>query len=241
VKTLLRSFAVSALLPFAVAADEEPVAVRFDAGGDVRVRQEIMEHVPGLPGATYAMMPRDRKDIVNHFRFRTRVWFRADSENFGLYARVADEFREHVVKNGVRHQDRSYAFPDELILDSLYFEGRDLFDGRFDFRIGRQDVFDGRHSSLGLDRLMIDGTGYDGSRTCFFDMIRAGWDFTDASHLELFALYDSARNDVRWGNELSRARPQTALHPADEPEMDEWGGGAVWSSDLGDKRLPYRL
>ena len=108
-----------------------------DAGADLRVRQEIMHNVVGNPGDPGAMMSRAYKKNINHIRFRPRVWGRLDYENFGLYVRLVDEFREHIVKNGVPRKYRAYNFPDEVALDNLYLEGMGLWDDFFDFRIGR--------------------------------------------------------------------------------------------------------
>ena len=218
----------------------EASALAFDAGADLRVRQEIMHNVPGLPGAPGAMMPRAYKEMQNHIRYRPRVWARLDTERFTLYGRLVDEMREYPVKNGVKRRNRNYTFPDEVVLDNLYLEGRGLFDGLLDLRLGRQDLLERGHSVFGLDRVLQDGTPYDGSRSCFADMARFTSHTSDTSKLDAFALYDNSRNDIRWGNRLSRGRPLTALHPGDSPEMDEWGGGLVWHDRLVDGRLPYQ-
>lgn len=219
----------------------EASALAFDAGADLRVRQEIMHNVPGLPGAPGAVMPRAYKEMQNHIRYRPRVWARLDTERFTLYGRLVDEMREYPVKNGVKRRNRSYTFPDEIVLDNLYLEGRGLFDGLLDLRLGRQDLLERGHSVFGLDRVLQDGTPYDGSRSCFADMARLTFHTSDTSKLDAFALYDNSRNDIRWGNRLSRGRPLTALHPGDSPDMDEWGGGLVWHDRLVDGRLPYQL
>lgn len=222
----------------------ENTNISFNAGADLRVRQEIMKNVPGLPGNPDAMMSRKTKKNVNHIRVRPRVWARADAGPFGLYLRVANEFREHIVRNGVRRQNRSYNFPDEWVIDSLYLEGRDLFDEFLDFRIGRQDLFDGRHSVLGLDRIMLDGAPYVGSRSCYADMARFTLKPTETGKLDLFGLYDSGRNYLRWGHMNSKYRPMNAIHPADDCGMDEWGFGAAWYDrvELTDGyKLPYRF
>ena len=90
----------------------ESSGLEADAGADLRVRQEIMHNVVGNPGDAGAMMPRAYKKNVNHIRFRPRVWGRLDYENFTLYGRLVDEFREHIVKNGVSRKYRAYNFPD---------------------------------------------------------------------------------------------------------------------------------
>ena len=219
----------------------ESSGLEADAGADLRVRQEIMHNVVGNPGDAGAMMPRAYKKNVNHIRFRPRVWGRLDYENFTLYGRLVDEFREHIVKNGVSRKYRAYNFPDEVALDSLYLEGRELFDGFFDFRIGRQDLFERGHSVFGLDRTLFDGAPYVGSRSAYADMLKLTFHTSDTSKLDAFALYDNGRNMYRYGSRHSRGRPMNAIHPADSPEMDEWGGGLVWHDSLFDKRLPYKL
>ena len=218
--------------------------VSVDAGADFRVRQEIAEDIPGLPGNPAAMMPKPRKDALNHLRFRPRVWTRMDTESFGLYLRFADEVREHVVDNGVPFKKRGYAFPDEFVVDNLYFEGRDLFDGFLDFRLGRQDLFDGRGSVFGLERLVLDGAAYVGSHGCYADMARFTLKPTESDRIDLFALYDAGHNALRWGNDLSDERPMNAIHPADSDNMDEWGGGVVWhggADGSADAAFPFRL
>ena len=219
----------------------ESSGLEADAGADLRVRQEIMHNVVGNPGDAGAMMPRAYKKNVNHIRFRPRVWGRLDYENFTLYGRLVDEFREHIVKNGVSRKYRAYNFPDEVALDSLYLEGRELFDGFFDFRIGRQDLFERGHSVFGLDRTLFDGAPYVGSRSAYADMLKLTFHTSDTSKLDAFAIYDNGRNMYRYGSRHSRGRPMNAIHPADSPEMDEWGGGLVWHDSLFDKRLPYKL
>ena len=219
----------------------ESSGLEVDAGADLRVRQEIMHNVVGNPGDAGAMMPRAYKKNVNHIRFRPRVWGRLDYENFTLYGRLVDEFREHIVENGVKRKYRSYNFPDEVALDSLYLEGRELFEGFFDFRIGRQDLFERGHSVFGLDRTLFDGAPYVGSRSAYADMLKLTFHTSDTSKLDAFALYDNGRNMYRYGSRHSRGRPMNAIHPADSPEMDEWGGGLVWHDSLFDKRLPYKL
>ncbi len=223
----------------AVAAGASAADVSFDAGADFRIRQEIAEDIPGLPGNPAAMMSKEKKDALNHLRFRPRAWARMDAGQFGLFLRFAEEFREHVVDNGVPWKNRGYAFPDELVLDNLYFEGRGLWDDTFDFRIGRQDLFNGRGSVLGLDRLVLDGAPYVGSRSCYADMARFTLRPTEADSIDLFALYDAGHNHFRWGNDNSDERPMNAVHPADSDGMDEWGGGVVWYSKS--DTLPFRL
>ena len=250
-KTSAFAAAVAALV-FSACADTNSVPVEaeieetddgleFNAGADLRVRQEILHNITGLPGAPGAMLPRAYKKDVNHIRFRPRVWASASWDRFTLYGRLVDEFREHIVKNGVKRDRRAYNFPDEVALDNLYLDGQGLFDGFLDFRIGRQDMFEKGHSVFGLDRILFDGAPYVGSRSCYADMIKLTFHTSDTSKLDAFAIYDNGRNIFRYGNHNSRNRPMNAIHPGDSPEMDEWGGGLVWHDSLAEKTFPYKV
>lgn len=222
-------------------AEAQPTnSVVFDAGADLRVRQEIMHNVTGLPGAPNAMMPRAYKKDINHIRIRPRIWASAAWDNFTLYGRLVDEFREHIVKNGVPRKRRSYTFPDEVVLDSLYLDGKGLFDGFLDFRFGRQDMMEQGHSVFGLDRILSDGSPYVGSRSCYSDMVRFTFHTSDESKLDAFALYNNGRNIFRYGNHNSRGRPMNAINPTDGPGMDEWGGGLVWHDSFASGSFPYK-
>ena len=207
----------------------------FNAGADLRIRQELMENVPGMPGGG-VLCPLVRNKFTNHMRFRPRVWGEVqfgseDVGNFRIYTRLTDEMRwcPEPYKN-------AYTFPDEVILDNLYLEGADLFDGFLDFTVGRQDIY----GLYGLDHVFVDGTPGDGSRTVYADMIRTCLHFTEESKLDLFAIYDFDDSDVRWGTDRSKHRSLSGLGGGAEPEMDDWGFGAIWGSNLG-KALPYQV
>ena len=123
--------ALAAAAAFADGAEAEESDM-FDFGADLRIRQELMDNVPGLPGG--GLLPRaPRSGYRNHVRFRPRVWgeFTPD-ENWRLYLRVADEFRWNV-----RPKSHKTTFPDEAVIDNLFLEAKDLFD---DFQIGRAHV-----------------------------------------------------------------------------------------------------
>lgn len=210
-------------------------ALAFDAGADLRIRQEIMENVPGNPGGGL-MSTAERGKTKNHMRFRPRVWgeIKLDTEDSGtwkIFARVADEFRWNV-----NYTNRSNEFPDELYLDNLYLDATGLFDGFLDFRVGRQDLL----FLYGLDHIFMDGTPGDGSRSAFSDVARATLHFTEASKLDIIALFDNDLNHLRWGTDESRDRRETAIDPRAKPGMDDWGFGLVWSSEF-TKDVPYQL
>lgn len=222
------------LIPLAsvLAAFAAQAGVDFDFGADLRVRQEFFDNVPGLPGGGLLSTARSGK-YTNRMRFRPRVWgeVRFD-DRLRIYTRLADEFRWNV-----RPAVKSSRFPDEIFLDNLFIEGKGFFDGFLDFTVGRQDIL----GLYGLGDIFADATPNDGSRSMFADMVRFTLNVTDDSKLDLFGLYLHDDNHLRWGDSRSEHRSVTGLGGSGaEPERDEWGFGAVWSSDFGEA-LPYKL
>ena len=221
---------------------------KFSAGADLRIRQEMMDNIPGNPGDIYSVAPVKRGGNKNQIRIRPRAWFSVENGPLRLYTRITDEFREFPVENGQRKKDRSYNFPDEIFLDNMYLDGKGLeFDWlkpvgveSLDFRFGRQDLLEGPHSIFGLDRIVADGTPLDGSRSFFADMVRTKFHFDDYNSLDVFALYCNGRNNLRWGDHKSEGRAMNPINMSDSNEMDEWGGGLVYSGILGDKDLPFK-
>ena len=210
-------------------------ALAFDAGADLRVRQEMMQNVPGLPGGGVLLNAR-RTEFAQHMRFRPRLWgeVKGETENWGswrVYTRLTDEMRwcPEPYKN-------KYTFPSEVILDNLFVEGKGLFDGFLDLKIGRQDLY----GLYGLDHVFVDGTPGDGSRTTYGDLAGFTLNFTEESKLDLFALYDFDDSDVRWGTDRSKHTVLSGLDPTASPDMDDYGYGAVWGSNLAPS-VPYQV
>lgn len=206
-------------------------AIEFDAGADLRIRQELMKNVPGLPGGGY-LSRSPYGPFKNHVRFRPRVWMEVKAaDRWRLYTRLADEFRWNP-----QPRIASSTFPDELIVDNLYLEGIDLFDGFLDVSIGRQDLYNYR----GLDHIFIDGTPGDGSRSVYSDMAKAAFKFDEEIRLDLFFLHNGDDNPLRWGTRRSKHRALSGIAPGAEAEMDDWGWGGIWSGKVSDW-LPYQV
>ena len=203
----------------------------FDAGADLRIRQEVMHDVPGLPGG--GLLSREPYGKTkNHFRFRPDVWAELKAgEDWRVYLKLTDEVRANLAP-----KNHSNTFPDELIVDNLFLEGKGLFDGRFDLKVGRQNLY----GLYGLDHIFVDGTPGDGSRTTYADMVNLAFHVDGVSELDLFALYDEDANRLRWGTRRGRNKRLAGLGGGAEPEMDDWGFGAIWKSRFGE-RLDYQL
>lgn len=214
---------------------EAAAEIGFNAGADLRIRQELMSNVPGLPGGGMSSTSA-RGGFANQMRFRPRVWgevsgLTQSEVKWRLYTRLVDEFRwcPEPYKN-------AQSFPGEVIFDNLFVEGEGLFDGFLDLRIGRQDLY----NYCGLNHIFYDGTPGDGSRTIYSDMAAFKLHVTERSTLDLFALYNFDENDVRWGTDRSKHTSLTGFGGGAEPDMDDWGAGAIWGSEFA-QWLPYQV
>ena len=226
--------------PAAAAETPDPAAASafaFDAGADLRIRQELMDHVPGLPNGGFRGFRFRESGYRNHIRFRPRVWaeVKADAGDAGvwrLYGRLADEFRWNA-----RPRNRTTSWPGEIVVDNLYLEGSGVFDGFLDVKVGRQDLY----GLCGLDRILVDGTPGDGSRTLYTDMASVRFHTTESSTLDVFGLYnfDSAE-DFRIGDDRHRLSSLSSRFPDGSGNQDDWGAGVVWGQAPVDG-LDYQL
>ena len=141
--------------------------IKCEWGGDVRVRQVHFDDIPIIadpPGVT--------RGGENHFfRFRTRIGGAMHcGEDVCVKARVVNEFRHFEDPDMDAAADvSSWEFPDELIVDNLYLDLKNMLDDKLDLRLGRQDII------YGTGKVFLDGTPKDGSRTIYNDAVKATW------------------------------------------------------------------
>lgn len=203
--------------------------LEFNAGADLRVRQEFIRNAPRANphGGSYAAGPKTT-GYYNHMRYRPDVWAEVKFDHFRLYTRLTDEFRYNVVNPSFSGK-RSTAFPDEVIIDNLYLEGTGLFDDKIDFRVGRQDLL----MLYGLNHIFIDGTPGDGSRSTYTDMARMTYHVDEVSQIDAFALVNFDKNPLRWGGKHYEAtKSMSGLYKGATRDMDDYGAGIVWSSRI---------
>ncbi len=203
-----------AAAPAAAAAAETPAASDwfFDGGIDFRLRYESLDNVPQGP------MVGD----FSYIRFRTRPWLKGGTDRASLYVRGAH--RMHGYFGG----DYGYQYPDEFIVDNLYLDVNDLFGGRVDLRIGRQDLM------YGAGRVILEGTSGDGARTMYFDAAKAVITLRDDTTLDVFAIYNDHENNLAVGNvDRDLTRYTGAFN-----EMKEMGAG-LYLKNKTHKDLPF--
>lgn len=217
----------------AAVVEKDSGALDWDGGADLRVRQEASDHLPKRGGVA--------APNSNYLRIRPRVWGGVQNEDFKLYLRLTDEFKEYFNPR----QNRSGRPPDEVIVDNLYLDLYNLFDGYLDLRIGRQDFFGPGGPLYGAGRVLADGTAFDGSRTVFMDAIKATIKFDEKNALDLLAIYNQDETELSWGHPKRadgssyKERPLNSINPGGRG-MEEYGGG-VYFRNKNIAELPFEL
>ncbi len=205
----------------------------FNAGADLRIRQEIMRNVPMLPVGGMQSSGAIRGKTRNHFRIRPRIWAELKAgDNWRLYTRLADEIRAGIPNSSKVH---AHTWPGEVFVDSLYLEGKGLFDEMLDVRVGREDIY----NLFGLDHIFVDPSAGDGSRSFSSDMARLTWHANEESTLDVFGMLNKDREYMRLGTRRSRYALQRTGFCGCDTEMDDWAYGVVWGSRV--DFLKYQL
>ena len=222
------SAAEAAEVSTAVVAAAEPVEVTpakkwLTGGGDIRVRQVQFDDIPIVadpPGVT-------RGGMNKFFRFRTRLWAKADAgEYLSFYGRLTHEVRYYA-----NPTNDTWEWPDEVVVDSLYMDIKNVPD--WAFRLGRQD-FAGPVTGYGTGKLILDGTPKDGSRTIYFDAVKAQYLGIDNVSIDLVGIYNQPENDLVISSEDRDLTGYTAGYN----DMTE-SGGFVYLKDSRYANTPY--
>jgi hypothetical protein len=220
---LIPVFALAASAALAEPAAEQADTnsnFKVDVGADVRLRYDVTDNLP--------TSSRGESGDSNYARVRIRPWVRFSYEDFGLYLRLADEFRHYERPESNSSKQR---WPDVAFIDNLYFSANSLFDC-LDVKIGRQDM------AFGSKRILSDGTGGDGSRSAYFDALRLTWHADKNRSLDAFAFYMDHKD---WMPTLGKEHENGKdPHPYDTTgyNQDEFGAGLYWQ-DRANKDFGY--
>lgn len=195
-------------------------SVNVKVGADVRLRYDLTDNLP--------TSKRGESDFSSYARVRVRPWIGANYSDYGLFLRLADEFRYY---NRPTSNSRKQRWPDVVFIDNLYLTAKDL-PGGIDVKVGRQDM------AFGSKRIISDGVGGDGSRSAYFDALRLTWHADVARTLDAFALY---MNKEDWLPTLGKEHANgTKPHDYDITGygQDEFGAGLYWQ-DRANKDFGY--
>ena len=187
----------------AAPAVEQPTEEsKFTWGGDVRLRSVYLDNIPYPNGG-------EARGGDNSFqRYRTRIWSEYQaSEDLKVRARLVNEFRTY------QNPDNNGWNPlDEVVIDNLYFDWKAT--PCWTLRVGRQDLI------YGTGKLILDGTPEDGSRTIYFDAIKATYTGIEDTTIDFLGMY-------------TRAKDPLAMHSEDRDVAGKSGGNKYSGVEAG--------
>ncbi len=210
--------------PVAAPQPEAAPIVRF--GADERVRQEYFDHIPVKSDGDA------RGGENDYFRFRTRVWSELDAgPNITFRVRAVNEDRDWLYPDVSQKPQRStYEWPDEVVIDTAYADLHGLLNNALDLRIGRQDLI------YGTGKVILEGTPGDGSRTLYFNAVKATIKAVPKTTIDVFGIYDPAQDPLAI-NPPDPARDLSAM-PATENGMLERGAG-IYAKNQSFASMPF--
>ncbi|MBF0447099.1 MAG: alginate export family protein [Magnetococcales bacterium] len=171
--------AVSLLMAGLTAAPQAGANTGFSWGGDLRVRLVNWNNIPVANGATALTQ-------WQYHRTRTRVWGAYGfTPDVSVKARLNNEFWDFSDGKPAGRPLDNQEFLSEIVPDNLYVDVNNLLGGKLNLRIGRQDMI------YGTGKIILDGTPEDGSRTIFFDAIKAQYKLNDSMTIDLFGVMNN--------------------------------------------------
>lgn len=145
-------------------------------GGDLRLRVTDLGDIPHNAGGQF-------DQLFNRNRTRAWIQYSAD-ENSLLRVRFTNEFRFY---DTGRQYTKNWDPLNEIIIDEFYVDFKNLAEGRLALRMGRQELI------YGTGKILLEGTPSDGSRTLFFNAIKASV-ILDAHVIDLLAIYNTDKD-----------------------------------------------
>lgn len=195
---------------------------KLSGGGDIRIREVYFDNIPIVadpPGIT-------RGGDNHFFRFRTRLWGEvAPMDNIKVRGRLVNEFRHFE-----QPENSSWNALDEIVVDQLYLDVTDLFDGAIDLRLGRQDLI------YGTGKVILEGTPKDGSRTIYFDAVKLSLKSIEGMKVDFLGMYNQPENELVIHGE---DRDLTGLTPRFD-DITESGAGFYAKNSM-IEQLPFEL
>ena len=137
-------------------------------GFDQRLREVYADN--------FLTLDKDYPGHTWHFqRYRSRLWASLNPlENMEVNARLVWEWRNWCKPGPLFGKDSNHNW-DEALFDKLNVKFSNFLGMPLDVKLGRQDII------LGNGWIVLDGTPYDGSRTCFFDAARFTYRIPDSA------------------------------------------------------------
>ncbi|MDD2654183.1 MAG: alginate export family protein [Candidatus Omnitrophica bacterium] len=173
-------------LAFAINSIPASAEVTSKWGSAFRLRHELWKN--------WKDMDSDQLDNRNFFRFKNSIWGQLNFDKTqSLYAKLTNEFKAYTyLAPSTTKTDKAFHFDiDEVFFDNLYADLNNFLDLPVDLRVGRQDFL----GTYGEGFLIMDGTPQDGSRSFYFNAIKAAWKTNDKNSVD-FIYTKNPRDDT---------------------------------------------
>lgn len=172
----------------------------FDWGFYLRLRQEYMGDVIDLNSAAGVS--------DNFFRGKASLWGKVDfnkEKSISLFGKLTSEPRYYLDSATLDGYSQ-----DEVFFDNLYLDLNNLFGSPLSLRIGRQDFL----GTFGEGLLIMDGTPGDGSRSFYFNAVKATWKINEKNSLDFAYINDPQYDDFL--PIIDKLDPEKKLTTSDE-------------------------
>ena len=172
----------------------------FDYGFYLRLRQEYMGDVIDLNSNAGVS--------DNFFRAKASIWGKLDfnkKKNVSLFVKFTSEPKYYIDHATLEDYAR-----DDIFFDNLYLDLNNIFGSPLSFRIGRQDFL----GTFGEGLLIMDGTPQDGSRSFYFNAVKATWKISDNNSLDFVYINDPKTDEFL--PIIDKLVPEKKLNSSDE-------------------------
>ncbi len=169
----------------------EAFSLDHSIGAEVRFRYENWDNLLTLGTNTEKNSFKDR----SFFRLRVMLWDEIKFNNqTSLKIRLNTEpkYQMGPYYFMLKDPDRRKFDQDEVIIDNLYLDVKRPFNLPLDLRIGRQDFLG--PDTYGEGFLILDGTPGDGSRTFYFNALRARLYLSNQDSIDFVVLRQTERD-----------------------------------------------
>jgi hypothetical protein len=188
----------------------------FSWGGDFRFRVVSLNEIPVEAGRNAS-----NKITESLFtRFRTRLWGQyVFNKDYKVKVRAVNEFRNY--DNGKVNHTNSWRALDEVVFDELYLDVNNKFNGKFNFRLGRQGLI------YGTGKVLLEANPLDGSRTIYHNAAKVSYKMNATNTLDAF-YFNNPQQDTM------------AIHSSDR-NLNEWSeeGAAIYGKNKSSKSFPF--
>jgi hypothetical protein len=164
-------------------------------GGDLRVRLVNWDEIP---------IARGKSDLNQwqYYRIRTRVWGQYNiNPNLAVNGRLVNEFFDFSNDKPTGKPADSQKFPSEVVVDNLNLDVKNLLGGKLNLRIGRQDLI------YGSGKMIFDGTPEDGSRTIYFNAVKAQYNAGNDLSIDLIGAMNQNEDELAINSQSKNLSP----------------------------------